>query len=129
MRPGVYWNPAPFIATVRSNAIARIRQAVVLAVATAKTNMQELGTGVHSEPKAWPAVQSGTLRSEITFEIEISGSEVIGRFGVFATTASGTFLEYAYYLEVGTSRMEPRPWLTLTVDEIMDQVKVFLGAS
>ena len=129
MRPGTYWNPAPFKAQVQNNAVDRIRRAVVLAVATAKENMQELGTGIHSEDWAFPAVQSGTLRSEITFEVEINSQTVIGRFGIIPTASSGTFLEYAYYLEVGTTKMEPRPWLTLTIDEIMDSVKEILGAT
>jgi len=84
---------------------------------------------VPSAAGTYPAVQSSTLRSEITFEVEINSQTVVGKFGIMPTRNSGTFLEYAYYLEVGTTKMEPRPWLTLTIDEIMDSVKSILGAT
>ena len=58
-----------------------------------------------SREGAYPAVDTGTLRQSITHDIsknEASGG-VVGRIG--------TKLIYGAYLEHGTSRMAPRPWL------------------
>ena len=123
------WNAAPFIAQVNAEAMRRMRNCMVVAVATAKENMQELGPGVPSTPGDYPAKQSTALETEITFDIEASSGQVVGRFGVLGLTGKGKALEYAYFLEVGTSRMEPRPWVTLTFDEVWGEWKRLLGVS
>lgn len=128
MRPGVTWNPAPFKAQVKNNSIARMRRAMTILVAYAKTEMQELGKGIHSAKDEFPAVQSALLRTNITMGFDITVNDVIGYFGVLETGEKGKALEYAYFLEIGTSKMEPRPWLTLTLDAKMKEVKKILGA-
>ena len=123
------WNAAPFIAQVNAEAMRRMRDCMTVAVATAKANMQELGPGVSSASGDYPAKQTATLTSEITFDIEASSGQVVGRFGVLGLAGTGKALEYAYFLEVGTSRMEPRPWVTLTFDEVWNEWKRLLGVS
>jgi len=58
-----------------------------------------------------PQVQTGRLRSSIT-------SEVVGLEGKV-----GTNVEYGKYLEFGTSRMPPYPWLFPAVEEKRDEIK------
>ena len=134
MRPGTYWNPAPFKAQVQNNAAMRMRQAMTILVAYAKTEIQELGTGVHSAPGEFPAAQSNLLRTEITMDFDISATAIRGYFGVIPTSEGDEALLYALYLETGTKTdagdviMEPRPWLTLTLDAKMQEVKKILGA-
>ena len=134
MRPGVYWNPAPFKAQVQNNAAVRMRQAMTILVAYAKTEIQELGTGIHSAPGEFPAAQSTLLRTMITMDFDIGPNSVTGYFGVIESSEGeaapgdkAKALKYALFLEVGTENMEPRPWLTLTPDAKMQEVKKVLG--
>ncbi len=56
-----------------------------------------------SVPGRPPAVDIGLLRASITHEVTREAGEIIGRVG--------THVEYAPYLEFGTSRMAARPFL------------------
>lgn len=56
-----------------------------------------------SSPGQPPAVDTGRLRSSITYEIGTQGRVLVARVG--------TNVEYAKHLELGTSRMRPRPFL------------------
>lgn len=70
-----------------------------------------------------PAIDIGTLRVSIMAEIEKQPLNVIGRVGPDiekikerlakrgAKAGTGTNVEYGYFLEVGTSKMQPRPFL------------------
>jgi HK97 gp10 family phage protein len=51
----------------------------------------------------YPAVDTGRLRQSVTHDVEENNGEVVGRVG--------TGLAYGAYLELGTTRMSPRPWL------------------
>ena len=119
----VDWNPAAFTRQVIDNASARVTAICVSAVETAKTNMRRLGGGASSEPGDWPARQSGDLAKNITYEIDQSPAGVKGRFGILPLVVGGAELGgeergYPYLLEVGTRRMLPRPWMTLTMDRL-----------
>jgi HK97 gp10 family phage protein len=48
-------------------------------------------------------VDTGRLRSSITWEIVVEGTWIVGR--------CGTNVHYAVYLEMGTRRMRARPFL------------------
>ena len=60
----------------------------------------------------YPAVDTGTLRRSISFDVEKKGNKIIGRIG-------STILEppYPAFLEYGTSKMFPRPWLKPSMDK------------
>ena len=66
-----------------------------------------VGYKVHyaSAEGQYPAVDTGRLRQSITHDVRESGifNSVIGRVG--------SPLLYGLYLEKGTSKMKPRPWL------------------
>ena len=56
-----------------------------------------------SPPGGPPGVDTGRLRTSITHEVEETINEIVGRVG--------TNLDYAIFLEYGTSRMAARPFL------------------
>ena len=53
-----------------------------------------------------PAPDTGNLRNSIRYEIHDEGKEV---YGIVGTTQKDP--PYGEYLEYGTSKMQPRPWL------------------
>ena len=76
------------------------------------------GTGVEytaSAPGEPPAVQLGDLRKSVKGGIEKEGKDVIGFVG--------SELPKASMLEMGTSKMLPRPWLRPSFEKSVDKVK------
>lgn len=72
----------------------------------AKVNASEPprnGPNTGSQPGRGPAVRTGRLRGSITWRL---GRDVVGLFADV-----GTAVEYAPYVELGTSRMSARPFL------------------
>ena len=71
-----------------------------------------------SVPGSAPAVDSGTLRRSITSSVDIDNDSVTGRVG-------STILNppYPVYLENGTSRMLPRPWLRPALDMSLEYIQ------
>lgn len=71
-----------------------------------------------SLPNNPPAVDTGTLRRSITFDVETDESKVTGRVG-------STILDppYGAYLEFGTSRMIQRPWLKPALERNREVIK------
>jgi len=122
----VEWNSAEFEALVDREAANRMRDAVAFCTDYAKTNMYH---GTPSPEGGFPGIVTGHLRASIGFDVEIDKSGVTGRFGVLEKERGGKPLDYALYLEIGTSRMAPRPWLTLTLDGTRDDVKRILGVT
>lgn len=71
-----------------------------------------------SVPYAYPAVDTGALRKSITFEVEEDGGSVKGVVGSTITNPP-----YPAYLEYGTSKMKPRPWMSPALESSMDYIK------
>jgi hypothetical protein len=118
-----------FRESVTQNAFNRIRDICVSAVAEGKTNMHYMG-GTPSEPGEWPNIQSRSLQATLSYDIKLKGHEVTGFFGIIPWVAGGQQLGggaageargYPYWLEVGTKRMAPRPWMTFTMNHIEDK--------
>jgi HK97 gp10 family phage protein len=59
----------------------------------------------HSRPGEYPRKQTGHLRRTITYEVD----------EVTQTARVGTNLLYGKFLELGTKRMKPRPFLRKTL--------------
>jgi len=124
-------NFGKFREDVTTNAFERIRDICVTAVAEGKTNMKRVGHP--SQEGEWPNIDSGTLQRTISYDIRVKGSEVTGFFGVIPWMAGGQQLGgggwgqergYPYWLEVGTKRMKPRPWMTFTMNHVEDEFGV-----
>lgn len=76
-----------------------------------------------SKPGNAPAVDYGTLRRSITHDVKIEGTKVIGRVGSVITNPP-----YGSYLEHGTSKMQPRPWLKPSTDANSSKIPADLRA-
>lgn len=63
-----------------------------------------------SDPGQYPKARTRNLRNNINTQVEREALQVVGYVG--------TDVEYGRALELGTSKMEPRPFLSKTVEEI-----------
>ena len=68
---------------------------------------------ISSAPGRPPAIDTGALRSSVTHEVNASGldAKVGSDKDRLKRQTVGTDVDYGYYLEMGTRRMKPRPWL------------------
>lgn len=57
-----------------------------------------------------PAPDTGTLMRSITHEVSCKGKQVVGEVGSIIHNS-----DYPKYLEYGTSKMKPRPWLSASL--------------
>lgn len=77
-----------------------------------------------SAPGQYPAVQTGQLLGSIEYQVQGSSQLEFGSRGAF----NGGF-DYAQAQQLGTSKMAPRPYLTLTVNKTRDRIAKILGDS
>ena len=76
-----------------------------------------------SLPGNAPAVDSGLLRQSVTHSIELDGkNNVTGYVGSVINDPP-----YPLYLEFGTSKMKPRPWLSAAVIKCQTFIKEVSG--
>lgn len=57
-----------------------------------------------------PAPDTGTLMRSITHSVTVKGNEVVGEVGSIIHDS-----DYPRFLEYGTSKMKPRPWLSASL--------------
>lgn len=90
---------------------------------TTKTYFTNNKTKGHhpSLPGNPPAPDTGNLRNSIRYEVHGSGTEV---YGIIGTTQKNP--PYGTYLEYGTSKMAPRPWLRPAMLRNNDWIKKML---
>ena len=92
---------------------------------TAVQNIQQISQGKeygkHTASKAgdYPNVDTGDLLRSLFFDMNTI--TMTARFGVRDT------LKYARYLEFGTSRMEPRPFIKPTKDKHLKEVEPLIA--
>jgi hypothetical protein len=103
----ITWNSQAVIAQAMGGAALTLEKICSRGAAIARNNMFSLGHP--SEAGEYPGVVTSRLRDAITYQIE--GTE--GRIGVFEGGEG-----YAQWLETGTNKMLPRPWLSLTAAEL-----------
>jgi HK97 gp10 family phage protein len=75
-----------------------------------------------SAPGEPPAVVTGILRKSVTWETQNEGIGIVGYVGSEEGRA-GTSTKYAKWLEFGTSKMKPRPWLRPAFEKAQVAVK------
>ena len=73
-----------------------------------------------SEPGQYPHMRTGDLRDAISYEAHADAV----RIGV-ATAAD---CSYAKWLEIGTSKMAPRPFLRMSLDTEVQRIAKMIGA-
>lgn len=110
--------------TTRARLIAnipakRIRSRRTRATAGGKAGSQYTRF-VPSKPGQPPALRTGFGRRNIDMEVRDNGLKV--RIGV------RTAAKYMSYLEVGTKRVRPRPWLRPAFDQTRAAIEVILKA-
>ena len=75
-----------------------------------------------SIPGAFPSVDSGTLRRSVTYQVD--EKNLVGYVGSNLKDPP-----YGAYLEYGTSRMKPRPWLKPATEKSNETIeKIMAGA-
>ena len=74
-----------------------------------------------SAPGEPPAVATGRLRQTVKTAVRGEGKSIMGFVG--------TELEYGAELEYGSSRVEARPWLRISFEKAMPDVKGILGST
>ena len=57
-----------------------------------------------------PAPDKGTLLQSVTHSVKVEGNEAIGEVGSIIQNSN-----YPRFLEYGTSKMKPRPWLSASL--------------
>ena len=76
------------------------------------------GTNRHyqaSSPGEPPAQATGRLRQSVFARVEGMGNQVTGRVG--------TELPYGLWLDEGTKKMKPRPWLERSLDKAIPRLR------
>lgn len=74
-----------------------------------------------SIPWSAPAIDTGRLVQSITHYVAVDGSGIYGRVG--------TNVIYGSYLETGTSKMGPRPWLQPALEKSSEKIHELIGAA
>jgi HK97 gp10 family phage protein len=69
-----------------------------------------------------PAVDTGTLRRSVTYQVD--ENELVGYVGSNLKDPP-----YGAYLEFGTSRMKPRPWLKPATEKSMEKIKEIMAGA
>lgn len=82
------------------------------------------GTHGHhpSLPGNPPAVDTGTLRRSVTYSVD--EKNLMGYVGSVINDPP-----YGAYLEYGTSRMKPRPWLKPATEKSMETIKKIMAGA
>ena len=109
-----------------------VTKACLIVEAEAKREMTETeidfsktyGKRQHHPSVEWdaPAVDFGMLRRSVTHSVEQNGANAVGRVGSTITNPP-----YGAYLEYGTSKMAPRPWLKPAIAASREKIHKLLS--
>lgn len=108
----IKWHGQQFIKGLESEMERRMDLAAEVVASQMRRNVSESGVEAPSLPGELPHAVTGKLRQSCTWE----------RQGAL-TRRVGASVMYAVYLEHGTSRMAPRPFVYRTVLEMQDAIK------
>ena len=115
----VQFDPTPFTNVVMANISERLEACGELFVEMAQANFV-FSYPPHSMPWDFPHYNEGgeTMKDHIRYTVFDRGNEIVMQAGIIDDDLPGRLNIYPGMLETGTSKMAPRPWLTITVDEI-----------
>jgi HK97 gp10 family phage protein len=86
----------------------------------ARKFLQRCGDAIEGQAKPITPVRTGRLRNSITTRV---GTET----PVPQTVVVGTNVRYAPFVELGTRRMRPRPYLQTGMQAAVPQINTFVG--
>jgi hypothetical protein len=113
------FDPTAFIGVVMSNIENRLEAAGELLANRARENFTEMSPPP-SEPWQYPHIdlrEPEQMVAFIDYVVFDRGTDVVLQVGIVDDNLPGRLNIYPGYLETGTSIMEPRPWLTISLDE------------
>jgi len=136
----VEWNAEKVFTLATKANVSAMKKAAFIVEADVKKHFTLLGAGrtygkhIASKPGEPPAVDMGVLRASIMSDVSVKGKEVTGKVGpdiehIAAKTEAGTDVEYGLYLEVGTSKMQPRPFLRPALKRQQKNIKRIFKAA
>ena len=92
----------------------QVEQALIAVGITAENNAKgEITRAVYDTPESKSYIRTGRLRNSLTHSVEMNEKAVY----------IGSAVEYAAYVELGTSRMRARPYLRPAVANYTDEYK------
>lgn len=102
------------VADIKNALPDQIERALIAIGITAESRAKEEVTSVvYDTPPSPNYVRTGNLRNRITHEVLMNENAVV----------IGERLEYAPYVELGTSKMKPRPFLRPAIENHVDEYK------
>lgn len=101
---------------VKGTAAVRLEKAAILVKNACKEELSAPSPPV-SDPGEPPHKDTGRLRASVSHEMGDDGQ----------SARVGTNVRYGKWLELGTSKMAPRPWLSATLAKMQDAIKTLLG--
>jgi hypothetical protein len=113
------FDPTAFIGVVMNNIENRLEAAGELLANRARENFTEMSPPP-SEPWQYPHIdlrEPTQMVDYIDYTVFDRGSDVVLQVGIIDETLPGRLGIYPGLLETGTSTMDPRPWLTISLDE------------
>ena len=117
----VKWNGKKCLRSVESQETRRLKKAAIHFVNQTKKNIGTKGskcgknTGGRSNPNEFPKLECGQLRNSMTFEVKK------------LKALAGTNVKHGKFLELGTSRMSPRPFLRPTLKAERGRIKKIIA--
>ena len=126
----VVWRGRKVFSKTKAETTIRMGQAVLFVQGQTKEllnrsqPLRRLSSGIRvgldpSKPGEPPKRVEGSLLRSITTQVEVTTQRIIGRIG--------TNIEYARFLELGTSRIRPRPYLRPALRKSQPALKKILG--
>lgn len=110
----IEWKGDKFVAKYREAAADASFEAALALRDQLMVNLSVLGgDGEHSAPYDYPYLQSGELRDSV--KVSVNRKTGVGRVVVLA--------KHALPLEMGTSRMKPRPFMRRTMNEMKGELR------
>lgn len=94
----------------------QIEQALIAIGITAESNaVKEVDRAVYDTPASPNYIRTGDLRKSITHELALEEQAVI--------VGCTNIVKYAGYVELGTSKMRPRPFIKPAVENYINEYK------
>ena len=115
----VQFDPTAFTQVVMANLSERLEACGKVFVERARDNFV-FSYPPHSMPWDFPHYKPDgeTMKDHIDWTVFDRGNEIVMQAGIIDDNLPGRLNIYPHMLETGTSLMAPRPWLTITLDEV-----------